>query len=156
YRLTTAQLPGGNGWDSADNGTYTLSLQANQVADTSGNFAAAAAVGTFTVDVDTVPPTVSAVSAPDVTNGSSLTQYDFTVTFAANTAIAVASLDGSDVLVTGPNGYSQLAGFVSVDVNSNGTPRPASQLLTAALPAGGGWDASDNGTYTLSLQANQV
>ena len=43
----------GNIWDSADNGTYTLALQAGQVSDTSGNYIPASTLGTF---VANVPP----------------------------------------------------------------------------------------------------
>ncbi|HXE52699.1 MAG TPA: DUF3466 family protein, partial [Tepidisphaeraceae bacterium] len=46
-------------WSSADNGSYIIALKANQVADTSGNFATGAS-GSFTVNV---PPPVS--SGPD-------------------------------------------------------------------------------------------
>jgi hypothetical protein len=110
-----------------------------------------------TVNWDFTPPTVTSVGAPNVTNASNPSTYDFTVAYADNTAINVSTLGNSNVLVTGPNGYSQLASFVGVDVNSNGTPRTATyQLSSAQLPGGNGWDAADNGTYTLSLQANQV
>jgi hypothetical protein len=53
-------------WDAADNGTYTLSLQANQVADMSRNFAAAVTLGTFRVQVPT-PTAATAVLAPTST-----------------------------------------------------------------------------------------
>src|SRR5262249_15387909 len=63
YRLTAGQLPGGNGWDAFDNGTYTLTLQANHVADTIGNFAAAGVIGTFTVNAPAsiAPPSQGAI-----------------------------------------------------------------------------------------------
>jgi Ca2+-binding RTX toxin-like protein len=46
YRLT---IPGV--FDSTDNGRYTVKLMANQVSDTSNNFAAAATLGSFNVNV---------------------------------------------------------------------------------------------------------
>jgi len=104
-----------------------------------------------------LPPAVSAFSAPNVTNASSRAQYDFTVTFTDNTAVNIASLLSHHLLVTGPHGYSQLASFFFANPNGDGTPRTATYRLTAGqLPGGNGWDAFDNGTYTLTLQANQV
>jgi Ca2+-binding RTX toxin-like protein len=47
YRINA---PGGF-WDSADNGIYTVTVNAGQIADASGNLAGAAAAGTFTVKV---------------------------------------------------------------------------------------------------------
>jgi hypothetical protein len=102
--------------------------------------------------LDTTPPTVSSYNAPGVTTAGGTTET-FTVTYADNVAVKVSTLDSSDVRVTGPNGYSQLATFVSVDNNSNGTPRTA----TYQIPASGGtWDSADNGTYTLTVQSGQV
>jgi Ca2+-binding RTX toxin-like protein len=58
YQVTA---PGG-AWDIADNGTYRIDLQPNEVNDTSGNFAAAANLGGFIVNFAQVslpgkPPT---------------------------------------------------------------------------------------------------
>jgi sugar lactone lactonase YvrE len=77
----------------------------------------------------------------------------FTVEYADNTAVDVSSLDSSDIRVTGPNNFSQLATFLSVTSGGNGTPRTATYQINAP---GGSWDAADNGTYTLGLAASQV
>ncbi len=148
YSVST---PGGS-WDVTDNGTYTVTLQANQVADSSGQFAAAGSLGTFAVNVpDTTAPTAS-LTASNLTSGGGNT-YTFTVTYSDNVAVNVSTLNTGDVLVTGPGGFSQTATFVSVNTNTNGTPRTATYRITAP---GGTWDLGDNGTYTVSLQANQV
>src|SRR5262249_48764784 len=56
YKIT----PPGGSWDFADNGSYTVALEASQVSDTSGNFAAAGTLGTFQVTIpDMTPPTAS-------------------------------------------------------------------------------------------------
>jgi hypothetical protein len=47
--------PGG-AWDLADNGQYTITLQASQVADVAGNFALGGAIGAFTVSIAPAPP----------------------------------------------------------------------------------------------------
>ena len=61
---TYSFTPPGGTWDNADNGTYTVSLQASQVKDTSGNFAAASSLGTFSVDVATPAPAPAPAPAP--------------------------------------------------------------------------------------------
>jgi probable HAF family extracellular repeat protein len=149
YQITT---PGGS-WDTADNGTYTLALEASQVTDTSNNAAdAVASIGTFSVNVDTIKPTVSTFSAATVTTAGG-TSYQFTVTYADNAALSAASFDGSDVRVTGPGAFDQLASFVSVDTAGDGTPRTVTYQIT---PPGGTWDGADVGTYTLALQTSQI
>jgi hypothetical protein len=50
-RVNYVVLGPANGWDRADNGTYTVSLQSGQVADTSGRYAAGRTLGTFGVAI---------------------------------------------------------------------------------------------------------
>jgi PA14 domain/Pectate lyase superfamily protein len=150
YRIAA---PGGV-WDSTDNGTYTVALQTSQVSDTSGNFVAARTLGTFLATLpnpDTTAPTAT-VTAANVTTAGGVT-YDFTVTYSDNVAVNATTLDGSDVRVTGPNSFNQLASLVSVNAGGNGTSRTATYRVAAP---GGVWDTADNGTYTLALQAGQV
>src|SRR5207244_11746443 len=59
----------------------------------------------------TPPPTASGTFA-DVTAPG--TAYTFTVRYADDVGVAVASLGTGDVRVTGPNGFSALAEFVGV------------------------------------------
>ena len=101
---------------------------------------------------DTAPPTVSAFSAANVTAAGGTTE-SFTVTYADNVAVNVSTLDSNDIRVTGPDGYSQPATFLSLDNSNNGTPRTATYQITAP---GGTWDATDDGTYSLIVQAGQV
>lgn len=105
------------------------------------------------VEFDGTAPMGTLTSATAVNDASNATQYDFTVTFSDNAAVNVSTLDSTDVRVTGPNAFSALAAFVSVDNNTNGTPRVATYRLT---PPGGTWDSADNGTYTIALEATQV
>ncbi len=59
---------------------------------------------------DTTPPATGTVTAPDVdAGGAGQTSYQFTIQFTDNVAIDVATLDGNDVTVTGPNSFSQNA-----------------------------------------------
>ena len=99
----------------------------------------------------TSPPTASATAANVTTGGA--TTYTFTVTYTGDTAINVSTLGNGDVNVTGPAAFNAPATFVSVDINSNGTPRVATYSIT---PPGGSWDFTDNGTYNVVMQASQV
>ena len=148
YQITA---PGGT-WDFGDNGTYTVTMQSGQVTDTSGNPVSSGVLGTFAAAILETTPPQAAVNLLNVTSGGA-TGYTFTVTFTDNVAIKVSTLDSSDVLVTGPNGFSQLATFVSVNLNTDGTPRTATYQITAP---GGTWDDADSGTYTVSMQSGQV
>ena len=100
---------------------------------------------------DTTAPTAS-LSAGDIGTSGGTTQT-FTVTYSDSSGIQVSTLDGTDIQVLGPNGFNSPATLVSVDTNSNGTPRTATYRITAP---GGTWDAADNGSYSVVLQANQV
>ncbi|MDA7422406.1 hypothetical protein, partial [Tritonibacter multivorans] len=102
---------------------------------------------------DTLAPVVSAASAPDISladAGNASTSI--TVTFSDNAAIDVASIDITDLTVTGPGGPLTVSA-VSVDTNTDGTPRTAT--YTVAAP-GGTWDAPDAGSYTVALAADAV
>jgi hypothetical protein len=96
-------------------------------------------------------PTAIATTTNVTTAGGS--SYSFTVSYSDDGAIDVGSLDNSDVRVTGPGGFNVAAVFVSVNVNTNGTPRIATYSI---VPPGGNWDLADNGTYNVVMQALQV
>lgn len=100
---------------------------------------------------DTLAPTATLAAQNITTSGG--TTHSFTVTYADNVAVNVSTLDSSDLQVTGPGGFSALATFVSVNTNSDGTPRVGTYQINAP---GGTWDLADNGTYTVTLRANQV
>jgi hypothetical protein len=68
--------------------------------------------------------------------------------YGRDSGVRLASLDSTDLLVTGPNGYSNLVEFVGADLPMDGSPLTA----TYSIPAPGDfWDAADNGTYTVTL-----
>lgn len=152
YQIT---VPNGTAWTTADNGTYAISLASNSVKDTAGNPVAAGQLGTFDVSitvVDLTAPTAT-LSAADVFHSAG-SQYTFTVHFQDDIAIDIATLGTGDVMVTGPASFSQSAQFISVDTNSNGSPRTATFEIT--VPDGTSWKAADNGTYTVSVIAASV
>lgn len=78
----------------------------------------------------------------------------FTVTYSGPQPVSVASIDSTDIVVTGPNGYSQPAQLVSVDNPADGTPRVATYKVTG--PGGGSFTDLDNGSYSLNMQFQQV
>jgi hypothetical protein len=100
----------------------------------------------------THPAPTAKLTASNVTTDGARS-YQFTVTFQDSVGIEVSSLKTGNVRVVGPNGFSQIATLVSIDHNTNGTPRSATYRIT---PPGGFWDFEDNGTYSIYLQANQV
>jgi hypothetical protein len=101
--------------------------------------------------LDTAPPLPS-LSVANLTLGGS-PSHSCSVTYTDDTAVRLSSLDSFDVLVTGPNGYSNLVEFVGADLPADGTPITA----TYSIPApGGSWDADDNGSYEIVLLENEV
>ncbi len=81
------------------------------------------------------------------------TTQRFSVVYSDDTGIQASSINSSDIVVTGPGGFRQMATLVGVNVAGNGTPRTATYSITAP---GGTWNSADNGEYTIALQANQV
>ncbi len=105
------------------------------------------------IQLDQTAPIARLGSAPDVTNASDPNHYTFTVIFSDNAAINPATFGNSNVLVTGPNGFSQLATFVSSVPSIPGSPVTATYQINAP---GGSWVAGANGVYTIAVLANQV
>jgi hypothetical protein len=102
---------------------------------------------------DTTPPTATFTAIPFTTALGSTTPYTFNVTYNDNSLVNFSTLDSRDLLVTGPNGYSQAATFVSVTPAANNSLLTATYQITAP---GGGWDSNEAGTYTVAIQSNQV
>jgi len=100
-----------------------------------------------------VVPPVAELAVTDLTQSGQSTKQ-FTVTYSDDAAVDVSSIDSNDILVAGPNGYSQLAQFVSLNTAGDGTPRSATYSVTP--PGGSVWLPAANGTYTVWMQTNQV
>ena len=101
--------------------------------------------------VDTVPP-AAVVTVANLTVGGAQSHVCY-VTYTDTTAVRLASLDSTDLAVTGPNGYSNLLQFISADLPADGSPITAGYSMAAPS---GSWDSADNGTYTLTLLAGSV
>jgi predicted outer membrane repeat protein len=102
-------------------------------------------------DRETTLPVASNLIAPNLSGGGNT--QTFTVRYADNTGINVASLGNSNIQVTGPRGFSQLATLVGVTPGGNGTVRTAAYQINAP---DGIWNAADNGTYQINLLGAQV
>jgi hypothetical protein len=140
-------------------GSLRLDLLDNDsIADSAGNplGGSGPANGNFSTGefytIDRAAPTAGSLAAPNVTLSGG-TIYSFTVTYSDSLAIDITSIDGSDVRVTGPGGFNQLAALVGVTPAGSGTPRTATYQITAP---GGVWDTTDGGTYTVAVEANQI
>jgi hypothetical protein len=104
-----------------------------------------------------VAPTAVSTPANVLASATGTKAYTFTVTYADAFAMNTSSMNSSNILVTGPSSFSQMASFVSVSApftNSSGL-----QAVTATYkftPPNGSWTTADNGTYTVALRAGQV
>ena len=136
-------------WDAKTSGTYTVTLQSNQVSDSSGNYVPRGDLGNFQVNL--IPPTAKLIGTNPVILGNP--NYSFTVVYSDDTAVQRSTLDSQDIQVTGPNNFSQFATLISVSSPQDGSPLTATYNITAP---GGIWDSADTGTYTITLQPNQI
>jgi hypothetical protein len=120
--------------------------------DEDGTFAAANALVFGVSDVaDVVAPTAALGSTVTVAAGA--TSGTFTVTYTDDVAINQSLLADGNVQITGPNGFSQLAHFVSSVAGASAGQRVATYSFT---PPGGKWTYTGNGSYTIQLLNNQV
>jgi len=96
---------------------------------------------------DTAAPAARLVQASVNSSGNTLTVQ---VALADNTAINVSTLDGADLRVSGPAGFSRAAAFAGVDQGGNGAQRLARYTIDiTGHPA----DAS---RYGFTLAAGQI
>ncbi|MGE5612113.1 MAG: PKD domain-containing protein [Bacillota bacterium] len=146
-------------WDDGSSDTITDSRStALHVYSTRGQYKITASVidedGTYqtnSLNVTVRSPFPSAVANPSSVSMAGETGYSFTIIYSDDAGVDVATLDDSDVLITGPEDFTQLATFVSAA--TNGITCTAAYQIAAP---GGSWDTADNGTYTLTLQDGQV
>ena len=103
--------------------------------------------------VDSIAPTAVLDTTSLTKQPNGIAPANFTLTFSDDVGINVNTIDNGDVTVTAPDGTELAATLVSVDANTNGTPRSAVYNINAP---GGAWDATDAGSYTVSLNAGEV
>lgn len=96
-------------------------------------------------------PTSRLEGLRNITFPSEFTEFD--VRFVDNSALLASTIDGNEIQVTGPGGFSTIASLVGKDRQSN------SNVITATyrIPGrGDDWDSGDNGIYSVLALANQV
>ncbi len=103
--------------------------------------------------IPAISPILTASLTANLVTTSGEDKYQFTVTYTDETGIDIATIDSNDILVTGPNNFEQLATLVTLDTNSNS---PSLTAIYEIASPGSSWENNDNGTYTISLQPNQV
>lgn len=101
--------------------------------------------------VDATPPTPT-LSIADLTIGGS-PSHSCSVQYRDDTAVRWSSLDSADLLVTGPNNYSNQAVFAGADLPGDGSPINVAYSIPAP---GGSWSADDNGRYLVTLLEGAV
>ncbi|HZL34917.1 MAG TPA: Ig-like domain-containing protein [Tepidisphaeraceae bacterium] len=111
--------------------------------------------GTSSVGRRTGPDVSPPSAALDVASLSSAgpDPYRFSVTWSDATGVDISGFRDGNVIVAGPNGYRQPGNLVALDATGNGSPRTTTYQVLA--PAGG-WAATDDGVYTITLQGGQV
>jgi len=136
YRLT----PPGGAWDPADNGTYAVDLESNQVADTSGNFVPAVRLGQFsTVLMARVTGVRVNDGSPQRSRVTSLTvTFNGTLQFLGTTVADTFRLRRADGLSIG---------LVATVDNTGGQTSVTLIFTGAGLEAG----SLADGNYTLSV-----
>ncbi len=154
YQITP---PDGH-WDFADNGTYQIEIQPNQVFDfASKPVAPPDPVPTFTVNMpeDTAPPTATADFSTAATLAGGAQYLQFNLTYTDDVGIDATTLDSNDIQVANSAiGFSQMANFTGRNPASGNA---ASIMATYRISAPGGfWDSADNGTYQISLGSGAV
>ena len=140
-------------WDTPDEGLYTIAIKADKVKNVGGLPVADGDLGTFYVDLDNARPAAAISSSlPNITTPGD-TSYPIQVQYTDNVAVDVNTLDNSDIIVISPTNDTIATTKINIDNDTVGTPRLVTYQL---IPPGGSWDSSNNGTYKIQLQANQV
>jgi GH25 family lysozyme M1 (1,4-beta-N-acetylmuramidase) len=139
---TTSYTPG-----TLSPGTYSWYVQAkSSVGFTNGS------AWSFTIGQPT--PTATFYSQ-STSLGASV--FDFSISYTnpndSQAQVDTTTFDNNDITVTGPNGYSQNAAFISQSQPGNGNQRSATYEIAAP---NGAWNVLANGTYTIALNNNQV
>jgi len=93
------------------------------------------------------------VLGPAVVREAGSAANTITVRYYDGNGVDASTLDGSDLRVTGPNGYNQSPSLLQV--MPTGDPRHVTAVYSVPAP-GGTWDRADQGDYTVSLRAAQV
>ncbi len=101
--------------------------------------------------LETTPPTLALATLKKV--DTSATDYRFDVTYSDDVAINRSTIDGQNILITGPRGFSAKALVLSISTADNVSPITVRYRM---LAPGGSWTWDDSGTYSIAIRAKQV
>jgi hypothetical protein len=106
----------------------------------------------------TSPPPAPVVSVPNVYAPSTgATVYTFSVAYNDAYALNPATLDSTNLLVSGPNGYTVDATYVSAAAPIIQNSGLLQTIVTYQItPPGGAWSIADDGLYSVVLLPNQI
>ncbi|MEQ1646670.1 MAG: hypothetical protein ABL959_24665, partial [Pyrinomonadaceae bacterium] len=146
---TYSFTPPGGTWNTADNGTYNIVMQANQVADTAGNFVAAGTIGTFAV-------VIGDVTAPD----NPIVGVGATLGSPTSTASTVGTVPGANnhPATEGPDKaidndltvFNKYLNFAETGIGFITTP--ATQTVVTGVHFFTGNDAPERDPLTISIE----
>ncbi len=107
--------------------------------------------------LDTAAPTATAALSNPGASVSGGSTYSFAVTYRDDFFLNKTSLNSSDILVTGPNGFAQFATYISAAASTTGAGGYQSTVVTYRINApGGAWSSGADGGYVVSLRSEQV
>ena len=148
--LTFNPRPQGTGWVSA------LWFEDGAVKDTFDGDTISPSTGITVTEPDTIAPTAAATLGPIL---GSTPSYQFTVNYSDNQDLKLTDFNSNNILVTGPNGYSQMATVVGtpVDADPSANPQYDPYNVTYQITSpDAAWSIADNGAYTFTLEAGQI
>ncbi len=96
---------------------------------------------------------IAILDAPAITNVS-YSSYIFTVHFWDFVGISSTGIATNSIRVQGPNGVDQNVSLLSTPPSTNSVSLDATYYITP--PAGGIWNATNNGTYTVFIEEGRV
>ena len=138
-------------WGFTQRGRYGVTFEASATLPSGAVTSSGDVTYYFDVQSDSMAP--SAIYLPDHVFTAGTEPHAIDVIYSDDQSVGIASLNTGDIRVTGPNGFDSIASFAKVFPDGNGRVERARYLVSAP---GGSWDSSDNGTYSISLQASQV
>jgi hypothetical protein len=112
---------------------------------------------TYTVNGPGTPPAASASAQSVNTSSLGATTYSFTVNYTDGAILNTSSFGNANLLVSGPNGFSEFATYVSAGTPTIDAAGYEHLAVTYQItPPAGIWLKGQDGTYNIELMPNQV
>jgi hypothetical protein len=113
--------------------------------------------GGATSSGSTVPPTAVAEASDLNLSAIGSSSYTFTVNYTDANFLRTASLSSGNLLVFGPDGFSENATFVSAASPTTDSAGYQHTLVTYSIvPPSSAWAKGQDGTYTIDMLSNEV